>query len=166
MRKILYSNGQALQRISDIEGKLIGIGYKITEHDEKIEEIFNEFEKNKKEEIKQKIFFEGQIWDSYSLIIDLIKKAKEKITIIDNYMDDSILKMLTKKNKNVEVNLLTSNKCNINKVDIQKFNKEYPTLKLAYTNKFHDRFIIIDNEELYHLRSIDKRFRSEMFCNK
>ena len=93
-----------------------------------------------------KKFFEGQIWDSYSLIIDLIKKAKEKITIIDNYIDDSILKMLAKKNENVEVVILTSNKCNINKLDIQKFNKEYPTLKLAYTNKFHDRFIIIDNK--------------------
>ena len=74
--------------------------------------------------------------------------------------------MLTKKNRNVEVNLLTTNKCNINKVDIQKFNKEYPTLKLAYTNKFHDRFVIIDNEELYHLRGINKRFGSKMFCNK
>ena len=70
--------------------------------------------------------------------------------IIDNYIDDSILKMLSKKNKNVEVIILTSQNCNLNKLDISKFNKQYPSLKISYTNKFHDRFIIIDNKELYH----------------
>lgn len=58
--------------------------------------------------------------------------------------------MLTKKNNNVEVVILTSDKSNIQQIDIQKFNKEYPILKVAKTNKFHDRFIIIDNEEMYH----------------
>ena len=77
-------------------------------------------QKNEKEEFKQKIFFEGQIYDAYSLIIDIIKRAKEKILIIDNYIDDSILEMLTKKNKNVEVVVLTSEKSNISKLDIQK----------------------------------------------
>ena len=71
--------------------------------------------------------------------------------IIDNYVDDSILKMLTKKKNNVEVVILTSNKSNIQNIDIQKFNKEYPILKIARTNKFHDRFIVLDNEEMYHL---------------
>ena len=105
-------------------------------------------------EIKQKfikkIFFEGQVWDAYSLIIKIIKKAKQKILIIDNYIDDSILDMLSKKNKNVEAVILTSYNSNISKLDIQKFNKEYPILKVARTNKFHDRFIVIDNKELYH----------------
>ncbi len=58
--------------------------------------------------------------------------------------------MLLKKNKNVEAVILTSSNSNISKLDIQKFNKEYPTLKVAKTNKFHDRFIVIDNKELYH----------------
>lgn len=102
------------------------------------------------ENIKQKIFFQGQIWDSYSLIIDIIKKAKEKILIIDNYIDDSILEMLAKKAKNVEVVILTSNRSNISELDIKKFNQEYPILKIAKTNKFHDRFIFIDNKKLYH----------------
>ena len=78
--------------------------------------------------------------------------------IIDNYIDDSILKMVSKKNKNVEVVILTSEKSNILKLDIQKFNKEYPILKVAKSDKFHDRFIIIDNQQLYHLRGIYKRF--------
>jgi len=141
MRKILVSNGQIFERLTNVE-------YKLLEHDKKFDKIFNEFEHE--ENITYKIFFEGQIWDSYSLIIDLIKKARNRITIIDNYIDDSILKMLSKKNNDVEVIILTSSKSNIQNLDIQKFNREYPTLKVAKTEKFHDRFIILDNKELYH----------------
>ena len=141
MRKFLNSNGQVFERLTNVE-------YKLIEHEKKFDTIFNQLQQE--ENIKQKIFFEGQIWDSYSLIIDILKKAYKKITIIDNYIDDSILKMLTKKNKNVEVVIITSEKSNIENIDIKKFNKEYPTLKVAKTNKYHDRFIIIDNKELYH----------------
>ena len=118
---------------------------------------------SKSENIKQKIFFEGQIYDAYSLIIDIIRKANNKIFIIDNYIDDSILKMLIKKNKNVEVVILTSEKSNIEKIDIQKFNKEYPMLKVAKTNKFHDRFIVIDNKEMYHLGASIKDLGKKCF---
>ena len=59
--------------------------------------------------------------------------------------------MLSKKNKDVEVVILTSQNCNLNKLDISKFNKQYPSLKISYTNKFHDRFIVIDDKELYHI---------------
>ncbi len=141
MRKFLNSNGQVFERLTNVE-------YKLIEHEKKFDTIFNQLQQE--ENIKQKIFFEGQIWDSYSLIIDIFKKAHKKITIIDNYVDDSILKMLTKKNKNVEVIIITSDKSNIENIDVKKFNKEYPTLKVAKSNKFHDRFIIIDNKELYH----------------
>ena len=142
MRKFISSNGQLFERLTNVE-------YKLLEHDKKFDQVFDQLQHE--ENIKQKIFFEGQIYDAYSLIIDIIKKANKKILIIDNYIDDSVLKMLTKKNKNVEVVLLTSDKSNIQKIDIQKFNKEYPILKVAKTNKFHDRFIVIDNKEMYHL---------------
>ena len=141
MRKFISTNGQVFERLTNVE-------YKLLEHDKKFDEVFNQLQHE--ENIKQKIFFEGQIYDAYSLIIDIIKKANKKILIIDNYIDDSVLKMLTKKNNNVEVVILTSDKSNIQQIDIQKFNKEYPILKVAKTNKFHDRFIIIDNEEMYH----------------
>ena len=143
MRKFLSINGQVFERLTNVE-------YRLLEYDKKFDEIFNELQKNKKEEICQTIFFEGQIYDAYSLIIKIIKKAKEKITIIDNYIDDTILDMLAKKNKNVKVVILTSNKSDISKIDIQKFNMEYPVLEISKTNRFHDRFIIIDNKELYH----------------
>ncbi len=141
MKRFISINGQVFERLTNVE-------YKLIEHEKKFDTIFNQLQQE--ENIKQKIFFEGQIWDSYSLIIDIFKKANKKITIIDNYIDDSILKMLTKKNKNVEVVIITSEKSNIENIDIKKFNKEYPTLKVAKTNKYHERFIIIDNKELYH----------------
>ena len=154
MRKFLIQNGQIFERLTNIE-------YKLLEHDKKFNEVFNQLQVE--ENIKQKIFFEGQIYDAYSLIIDIIKKANKKILIIDNYIDDTVLKMLTKKNNNVEVVILTSDKSNIQQIDIQKFNKEYPILKVAKTNKFHDRFIIIDNEEMYHLGASIKDLGKKCF---
>lgn len=126
--------------------------------------MFNELQKDEKMEFKQKIFFDGQIYDAYSLIIDIIKKAKQKILIIDNYIDDSILKMLSKKNQKVEVVILTLQNSKLNKLDITKFNKQYPVLKLAYTNKFHDRFIVIDNKELYHVGASLKDLGKKCFA--
>ena len=111
MRKFISSNAQMFERLTNVE-------YKLLEHDKKFDEIFNQLQYE--ENIKQKIFFEGQIYDAYSLIIDIVKRAKSKIMIIDNYIDDSILKILVKKNKNVEVIILTSKKSNISKLDIQK----------------------------------------------
>ena len=143
MRKFISINGQVFERLTNVE-------YRLLEHDNKFNQVFNELQKNKEQEFKQKIFFKGQIWDSYELIIDIIKTAQSKIVIIDNYIDDTILKMLQKKNKNVQAIILTSQNCNITKLDIKKFNEQYGVLKIARTDKFHDRFIIIDNKELYH----------------
>lgn len=145
MRNFIKSNRNLFERVITIENK---IEKKFNDYDSKFEKLFKELKKNT--EFKQKIFFKGQIWDSYELIIDIIKIAKNKIVIIDNYIDDTILKILKKKNKNVEVVIFTLQNCNLSKLDIKKFNEQYPTLKIARTDKFHDRFIIIDNKSLYH----------------
>ena len=157
MRKFLIMNGQIFDKITNIEYKLLNQDKRFVEQDKKFNKIFDLLQLE--ENIKQRIFFNGQIYDAYSLIIDIIKKANNKILIIDNYIDDSILKMLTKKKQSVEVVILTSNKSNLENLDIQKFNQEYPILKISKTNKFHDRFIIIDGKEMYHLRCFNKRFR-------
>ena len=154
MRKFLMSNGQVFERLTNVE-------YKLLEHDKKFDKVFNQLQQEGN--IKQQIFFDGQIYDAYSIIVDIIKKANKKILIIDNYIDDSVLKMLTKKKNNVEVVILTSDKSNIQQIDIQKFNKEYPILKLAKTNKFHDRFIVIDNKEMYHLGASIKDLGKKCF---
>ena len=104
MKKFISSNGQLFERLTSVE-------YKLLEHDKKFDQVFEQLQHE--ENIKQKIFFEGQIYDAYSLIIDIIKKANRKILIIDNYIDDSVLKMLTKKNEKVVVVILTSEKSNI-----------------------------------------------------
>lgn len=154
MRRFFAVNGQLFERLTNVE-------YKLLEHDKKFDKVFDRLQDE--ENIKQRIFFDGQIYDAYSLIIDIIKRANKKILIIDNYIDDSILKMLTKKNKNVEVIILTSDKSNIEKIDVQKFNKEYPVLKVAKTNKFHDRFIVIDSKEMYHLGASIKDLGKKCF---
>lgn len=154
MRKFLMQNGQIFERLTNVE-------YKLVEHDKKFDTIFNQLQQE--ETIKQRIFFDGQIYEAYSLIVDIIKKANKKILIIDNYIDDSILKMLTKKKSSVEVVILTSSKSNIENLDIQKFNKEYPFLKVSKTSKFHDRFIVIDNKEMYHLGASIKDLGKKCF---
>ncbi len=142
MKNFLRENGQILERLTKVE-------YKLLEHDEEFQELYNQIQTNK--ELTQKIFFNGQIYDAYSLIIDLIQKANKKIVIIDNYVDKTILDMLTKKRGKVEVVIITStNNKKIQNIDIKKFNIQYPTIKFARKDLFHDRFIIIDNQELYH----------------
>jgi len=155
MRKFLNNNGQIFERLTSLE-------YKQIENEKNFRQLFKIFQQE--ESVKQKIFFQGQIYDSYSLIINIIKKAKSKILIIDNYVDESILKMLSKKEKGVEVVILTSNKSNIKDIDIQKFNKEYPIVKVAKTNKFHDRFILIANKELYHCGASIKDLGNKCFA--
>jgi hypothetical protein len=154
MRKFLMINGQVFERLTSVENRLL-------EHDKKFDEVFNQLQLE--ENIKQRIFFDGQIYDAYSIIVDIIKRANSKILIIDNYIDDSVLKMLTKKKSNVEVVILTSDKSNIENLDVKKFNKEYPILKVSKTNKFHDRFIIVDNKEMYHLGASIKDLGKKCF---
>lgn len=158
MRRFINVNKNLFEKVIDIENKM---DKKFIEQNKKFDIIFDQLQLG--ENIKQRIFFDGQIYDAYSIIIDIIKIANKKILIIDNYIDDSVLKMLSKKKDNVEVVILTSNKSNIENIDIQKFNKEYPILKVARTNKFHDRFIVIDNKEMYHLGASIKDLGKKCF---
>ena len=123
------------------------------------EKIFSALEPKKTE--NQKIFFDGEIYDAYSLIIDLIKEANERIIIIDNYVDKSLLDMLVYKKNNVDVLLVTSSHYLTN-LDIGRFNKQYPKLKVKYSNIYHDRFIIIDNT-LYHVGAFFKDLGKKCF---
>ena len=153
MRKFINENKDIFNRLTVAE-------YKLLEHDEKIDKLFDSF--NPKVIEKQKIFFEGEIYDAYSLIIDLIKEASDRIIIIDNYIDKSILYMLVYKKENVTIELITSSHY-LTKLDISKFNSQYPELKIKYSNIFHDRFIIIDNT-LYHLGASLKDLGKKCFA--
>ena len=136
MRKIISSNL--------IEQKYINeLVIKDNERINLLEESFSKLE----EKINH-IFYEAQIYDAYSLLIDIFKGAKEEIIIIDNYADKSILDMIT--NLNVKVTIVTRKFNLLKDIDIKKYNRQYNNLKVIYSDKFHDRFIIIDRTDLYH----------------
>ena len=142
MRKFLSSNKQLFARLDKVELKQI-------ETDKKLEEVFNYLAVQ--EEVKQKIFFNGQIYDAFSFLVDLIKKANTRITLIDNYVDINTLNILCKKNSHVVVKIFGSGKGSLSKQDLKRFNSQYPTLIFKKNDDFHDRFIIIDDKELYHI---------------
>lgn len=91
------------------------------------------------------------MYDAYSLIISCIKKANTSIMLVDNYVDVVTLDMLAKKKEGVTVCIYTTRKTTLVKTDIEKFNNQYPFLKVKYTNSFHDRFLIVDDSSAYHI---------------
>ncbi|MBR0426801.1 MAG: ORF6N domain-containing protein [Clostridia bacterium] len=142
MRNFMITNSVIFERLTNVE-------YKLLEHDKKFEEVFNQFQN--KENVKQKIFFDGQVYDAFSMIIDLIKKAKNEIVLIDNYVDIDTLNILSKKNDKVNVEIYTKSNTKLNVNDINKFNSQYPKLEVNYTEVFHDRFLILDKKCIYHI---------------
>ena len=142
MRNFLLSNKEMFSRFDRVELKQL-------ETDRKLEEVFNYIASNT--EVKQNIFFDGQIYDAFSFIVGLIQKAKKEIILIDNYVDINTLNILCKKNKNVKIKIYTSGKGNLTTKDINKFNAQYEELTLKINTDFHDRFLIIDKEEVYHI---------------
>ena len=113
---------------------------------------------------KEGIFFEGQVFDAYVFITDLFRNAKESIIIIDNYIDESVLLMLGKRQKGVEVVVYTSTLTKETKLDLKKYRNQYPDIKINQFNKSHDRFIIIDRKTIYHLGASLKDLGKKWFA--
>lgn len=155
MRHLLLSNVTILERLDRVELKQL-------ESEQKFERLFNHIES--KLEIKQNIFFEGQIYDAFSFIIDLIKKAKNKLILIDNYVDINTLNLLCKKDVNVDILIITASKNSLTKKDINKFNIQYPHLSIATNDDFHDRFLIIDDKVVYQIGASIKDAGKKIFC--
>ena len=109
------------------------------------------------------IFFNGQIFDAYNLISDLIRKAKTEIILIDNYIDDSVLKMLDKRNVNVPATIYTASISEKLKLDLAKHNSQYAPIDIKTFKKFHDRFLIIDND-VYHIGASIKDLGKSVFA--
>ena len=138
MRKIISSNLIEQKYINEL----------VIKDNERINLLEESFSKLEEKEKINHIFYEGQIYDAYSLLIDIFKGAKEEIIIIDNYADKSILDMIT--NLNVKVTIVTRKFNLLKDIDIKKYNRQYNNLKVICSDKFHDRFIIIDRTDLYH----------------
>ena len=146
MRHFISSNALMFEKINTIELKQL-------EYQKKSEEKFGrifEYISNHEED-NQKIFFDGQIFDAFSLLADIIMRAKKEIILIDGYVDVVTLNILLKKNSGVNVVVYTLPSTRITSQDVANFNAQYPTLSVKKTTTFHDRFLIIDGVEGYHI---------------
>ena len=146
LRRFIASNAQLFERIERVELKQLTYQ---KETNEKLEQVFDFI--NAHAESSQKIFFNGQIYDAFSLLARLIEKATKDIILIDGYVDIGTLNLLAKKKNGVDVEIHTFSNTRLTEADVTKFNSQYPTLTVKYTNAFHDRFLILDQKEAYHI---------------
>ena len=131
---------------------------KNTEDIKLLQDSFSKFESNKK---VNEIYFNGQIYDAYSKIIDILNEAKEDLIIIDGYADKYTLDLI--KHINVKVILIVKTKTLLKEMDIDKYNSQYNNLKLIYDDTFHDRYFIIDKKEIYHCGTSLNRIGTKTF---
>lgn len=150
MRHFMLSNAKLFTEIDNLKQHKIETDVHLLENDKKIEQILTLLDKNKDED-KQRLFFDGQIFDAFSFMVSIVKKANKDIILIDNYVNVETLDIFAKKKEMVNVQIITSKNTKLTQFDIDKFNAQYPTLTLNFTDKFHDRFFIIDHSTAYHI---------------
>ncbi len=156
MRKITNENIWLIHRLEGVERKQI-------ETDQKIEQVFKALD-SKDNIPTQGVFFEGEIFDAYELASKIIRSAKESIILIDNYIDESSLTHLAKKAKTVKVFLLTKTITKQLTLDVKKANEQYGNFELKTFTTSHDRFLIIDRKELYHIGASLKDLGKKLFA--
>ena len=156
MRKMLMSNASLFYRLVKIELKQL-------EANQKFEEIFKALESDKLQSDKG-IFYNGQIFDAYNFVSDIIRNAKTSIILLDNYVDDTVLTLLSKRNTNVTATIYTKNISNQLRLDLQRYNSQYPRIEIEILSDAHDRFLIIDDTELYHIGASLKDLGKKWFA--
>ena len=156
MRRMLISNASLFHRLDNIELKQL-------EADQKFEEIFKALESDKLHSEKG-IFYNGQVFDAYTFVSDIIRKAGSSIILLDNYVDDTVLTLLGKRNDNVTATILTKSISNQLRLDLQRYNSQYPAIDIEIFSDAHDRFLIIDNTELYHIGASLKDLGKKWFA--
>jgi len=156
MRKFIAGNAAIFQRLETIEQK-----QHIT--DTKLDRVFDAIEAK---EIKpeQGIFFDGQVFDAYLYVSDLIKSAKSSIVLIDNYVDESTLTLLSKRRKGCSATIYTHTLKQQLQLDLQKHNAQYPPIEIKVFKQSHDRFLILDDKEVYHIGASLKDLGKKMFA--
>lgn len=156
MRKVISSHAGLLQRMD-------GIQLKLADHDQKFSKVFKALE-SKNKLPKQGVFFNGETYDAYAFVSDLIRTAKKSIQIIDNYVDDTVLTLLSKRNKEVEVIIYTKTISKQLQLDIEKHNGQYPKAKAVVFKEAHDRFMILDGKQVYHIGASIKDLGKKWFA--
>jgi hypothetical protein len=156
MRKMILGNAALYQRLDKIEVRQI-------ETDQKFEQVFKALE-SRNQQPETGIFFEGQVFDAYTFVADSIKKATHSIILIDNYIDETVLTLLTKRGKDVTATIYTKQISKQLQLDIQKHNQQYPPIAVKLLADTHDRFLIIDQHELYHIGASLKDLGKKWFA--
>lgn len=156
MRKLIATNSGLLQRMDGVERKLL-------ETDQKFEQVFKALE-SKDVIPNQGVFFDGQVFDAYELASKIIRTAKSSIVLIDNYVNETTLTHLAKKSKGVQVYLLTKSINKQLKLDVKKANEQYGKFEAKLFSQSHDRFLIIDDKEVYHLGASLKDLGKKWFA--
>jgi hypothetical protein len=154
MRKTLGQLHGVIQRLEGVELKQL-------QTDTKLEQVLKALEKDISP--KQGIFFEGQLFDAHVFVSDLIKKANKSLLIIDNYVDESTLLLLSKRKKQVSCTVYTRISAALKK-DLEKHNQQYRAISLVENRSSHDRFIILDNTQLYHIGASLKDLGNKCFA--
>jgi hypothetical protein len=156
MRRMLISNASLFHRLDNIELKQL-------EADQKFEEIFKALESDKLHSEKG-IFYNGQVFDAYAFVSDIIRSAKSSIILLDNYVDDTVLTLLGKRKTTVTATILTKSISNQLRLDLQRYNSQYPPIDIEVFSDAHDRFLIIDGAELYHIGASLKDLGKKWFA--
>ncbi|SMD46370.1 ORF6N domain-containing protein [Aquiflexum balticum DSM 16537] len=143
MRKFLLQNASVFQRLDQLELKQL-------QSDEKFNQIFKALEAGQPKPDKG-IFFDGQVFDAYAFVSDLIKRAKKEIILIDNYIDESVLTLLSKRQKDVTATIYTKSISKTFQLDLDKHHAQYPELQVRTFAQCHDRFLLIDQSDLYQI---------------
>ncbi|WP_281867939.1 ORF6N domain-containing protein [Flavobacterium sp. GSB-24] len=156
MRRMLISNASLFHRLDKIEMKQL-------KADQKFEEIFKALESDKLHSEKG-IFYNGQVFDAYSFVSDIIRSAQSSIILIDNYVDDTVLTLLSKRSNNVTATIYTKSISSQLRLDLQRYNSQYPVIEVEIFSDAHDRFLIIDNTELYHIGASLKDLGKKWFA--
>ncbi len=156
MRRMLISNASLFHRLDNIELKQL-------QADQKFEEIFKALESDKLHSEKG-IFYNGQVFDAYAFVSDIIRSAKSSIILLDNYVDDTVLTLLGKRKANVTATIYTKSISNQLRLDLQRYNSQYPPIEIEVFSDAHDRFLIIDQTELYHIGASLKDLGKKWFA--
>jgi hypothetical protein len=156
MRKFLLQNASVFQRLDQIEMKQL-------QTDEKIEQVFKALEAKQPQPGKG-VFYEGQIFDAYAFVADLIKKASLDIVLVDNYPDETVLTLLSKRREKVSATIYTREISKALKLDLEKHNAQYPPIEIKLFHQSHDRFLILDQEEIYHFGASLKDLGKKWFA--
>ena len=160
MRKFISQNASIFQKIESIEKRQISYEIK---NDTKVDAILNAIEEKGTPQ-KQHIFYDGQIFDAYLFVSDIIKSAKISIKLIDNYIDESTLVLFTKRDAKVNMKIYTKTISKQLKLDLEKHNAQYPKIEIVQFSLSHDRFLIIDDREVYHFGASLKDLGKKWFA--